>query len=261
MSSRWNEGARRALLRDVLSPDDYDAIVFDMGGVFLVPNPIAISALLRPNGVDIELPVHAAADAHYAGIRGITELLATREVEEADLDVWWHYDQRAFAAFGLDGEALDAAVAARGEARRNGSAVHNVWNHTLDHNITAFHRISEAFTTAIVSNNDGTAIDQCHRFGICQLDAGGPLPQVPVIIDSTTVAVAKPDPAIFSPALDVLGTDPARTLYIGDTVHADVLGAGRAGMPVVQLDPLDLHDDHDHHRLPDLVALAEALGA
>lgn len=245
----------------MLSPDAFDAIVFDMGGVFLVPNPTAVSALMRATGVDVHLPIEAAADAHYQGIRGITELLATQPVEEADLDVWLHYDQRSLTAFGLAGDELDDAVRARNQARRDGTAVHNVWNHTLDHNIEAFHRISATFTTAIVSNNDGTAIDQCRRFGICQLEAGGPLPQVPVIIDSTTVAVAKPDPAIFTPALDVLGTDPARTLYIGDTVHADVLGATRAGMPVVQLDPLDLHADHDHLRLPDLPALAEVLGA
>ena len=245
----------------MLSPDDFDAFVFDMGGVFMVPNPVAVGDGMRAHGLDIELPVDAAADAHYHGIRGITELLASQEVEEADLEVWLHYDRRSLRAFGLEGEALREAVDARNRARRAGTAVHNVWNHTLDHNIAAFHRISARFTTAIVSNNDGTAIDQCQRFGICQLDAGGPLPQVPVIIDSTTVAVAKPDPAIFTPALEVLGTDPARTLYVGDTVHADVLGARRAGMPVVQLDPLDLHADHDHHRLPDVVALAEALGA
>ena len=261
MSTRWNAGAARALLRGVLSPDNFDAIVFDMGGVFLVPNPVAVSEALADQGVSVELPPEAAADAHYAGIRGITELLATQDVEEADLDIWPHYDRRSLGAYGLEGAALTAAVDARNRARRAGAAVHNIWNHTLDDNIAAFHRISDVFTTAIVSNNDGTAIDQCLRFGICQLEAGGPLPQVPVIIDSTTVAVAKPDPAIFTPALDVLGTDPARTLYIGDTVHADVLGARRAGMPVVQLDPLDLHADHDHHRLPDVVALAEVLGA
>ena len=245
----------------MLSPDDFDAYVFDMGGVFMVPNPTAVGDGMRAHGADVDLPVAAAADAHYEGIRGITELLASQEVVEADLDVWLHYDRRSLRAFGLEGDALTEAVDARNRARRAGTAVHNVWNHTLDHNIEAFHRISATFTTAIVSNNDGTAIDQCRRHGICQLEPGGPLPQVPVIIDSTTVAVAKPDPAIFTPALDVLGTDPSRTLYIGDTVHADVLGATRAGMPVVQLDPLDLHADHDHLRLPDVVALAEVLGA
>ena len=244
----------------MLSPDDFDAYVFDMGGVFIVPDPIAVADHLRAHGADVILSPDTAADAHYRGIRGITELLATQTVEETDLDVWLQYDRRSLQAFGLEGRALADAVDARSRSRRAGTAVHSVWKHTLDHNIEAFHRISAQFTTAIVSNNDGTAIDQCRRFGICQLSAGGPLPQVPVIVDSTTVAVAKPDPAIFAPAFEALGTDPARTLYIGDTVHADVLGATRAKMPVVQLDPLGLHDDHDHLRLPDVVALAEMLG-
>ena len=55
------------------------------------------------------------------------------------------------------------------------------------------------------------------------------------------------------------GTDPARTLYVGDTVHADVRGAQAAGMPVVQLDPYDLHADFDHLRLPTVAALADLL--
>ena len=249
----------RALLRSVFSPDRFDAVVFDMGGVFVVPNPVAVTRILRDAGLDHELPIERAAGAHYSGVRGITELLASQDVEEHDLDVWAHYDRRFFSHAGLAGDELDDAVAARGEARRNGGLVHNVWNHELAHNIAAFHRIAAVVSTAIVSNNDGTAIEQCLRFGICQLD-DGPLPKVAAIVDSTTVAVAKPDPRIFAPALDALGTEAGRTLYVGDTVHADVLGATRAGLPVVQLDPLDLHGDHDHWRLPDLVALAEVFG-
>ena len=242
------------------SPEQFDAVVFDMGGVFVVPNPEVISGILRSGGIDHEIPVSLAADAHYAGIRAITELLASQDVAEHDLNVWDHYDRDAFACVGLTGADLDRAVEIRGAARRDGSRVHSVWKHALEANIAAFHRISEVLPVAIVSNNDGTAIDQCHSLGICQLEPGGPLPLVPAIVDSTTVGIAKPDPAIFDPAIEALGTDRSRTLYVGDTVHADVLGATRAGLPVVQLDPLDLHVDHDHWRLPDVVALAAHFG-
>ena len=243
------------------SPEQFDAVVFDMGGVFIVPNPVVITEILRAGGLDHEIPVDLAADAHYAGIRAITELLASQDVVEHDLNIWDHYDREAFARVGLSGADLDRAVEIRGAARRDGSRVHNVWNHLLEANIAAFHRISEVMPVAIVSNNDGTAIDQCRRFGICQLEAGGPLPHVPAIVDSTSVGIAKPDPGIFEPAIEALGTDRSRTLYVGDTVHADVLGATRAGLPVVQLDPLDLHLDHDHWRLPDVVDLATHFGA
>jgi hypothetical protein len=46
---------------------------------------------------------------------------------------------------------------------------------------------------------------------------------------------------------------------VGDTVHADVLGASAAGIPVAQLDPYDLHLDFDHARFPDLEAVADWL--
>ena len=86
------------------------------------------------------------------------------------------------------------------------------------------------------------------------------LPEVRIIVDSGVIGVRKPDPAIFAPALEALGTGADRTLYVGDTVHADVRGARAAGMAVVQIDPYDDHDGFDHDRIVDLVALAELFG-
>ncbi len=223
-----------------------DAVVFDMGRVFIVPDPTVVSEILRRGGLDCETSIELAADAHYVGVRGITELLASQTVAENDLDIWAHYDRGAFGCVGIVGTGVDQAIEIRAAARRDGSGLHKVWRHPLQADIVAFHRISTVRPVAIVSNNDGTAVDQCRDLGICQLDPNGPLPFVP---------------AIFDPALEALGTARDRTLYVGDTVHADVLGAGRASLQVVQLDPLDLHVDHDHWRLPDLDALARHLGA
>ncbi|CAB5003825.1 MAG: HAD-IA family hydrolase [Actinobacteria bacterium] len=87
----------------------------------------------------------------------------------------------------------------------------------------------------------------------------GPFHSVAAIVDSGTVGVAKPDPAIFTPALEALGTVASRTLYVGDMVHADVRGAEAAGMPVVQIDPYRLHESFAHARVPHLDALADLL--
>jgi len=239
------------------SPGQIDAVVFDMGGVFIVPCPTTIGAALTAAGVGHRFGADDAAAAHYAGVRAITDLLARGEVNEHDAAVWVEYDRRAFGHVGLAGESLAAAMEVRDEMRRRSV---KVWEHPLDANIAAFARIAGVRAVAIVTNNDGTAVDQCARFGIGQVGVG-PLPEVAAIVDSTVVQVAKPDPAIFAPALEALGTDPVRTLYVGDTVHADVLGATAAGMAVVQLDPLDLHTDHDHWLLPDVGALADHLGA
>jgi len=46
---------------------------------------------------------------------------------------------------------------------------------------------------------------------------------------------AKPDPEPFETAIAALETDPARTLYVGDSLSADVAGAQNAGLPVAWL--------------------------
>jgi len=241
----------------VVPPDpcDIDAVVFDMGGVFIIPNPGPVCAAVAVAGVDLEMTVEQAHDAHYTGVRAITERLAEEDVDESRFEVWRHYDTAYFGSLGLAGVDLEVAIDARDELRRR-DKVTDLWTQVLSHNIAGFADISEVRPVAIVTNNIGTAVQQCQEYGICQL-GHGPLPTAAAIVDSTVVGIAKPDPRIFDPALVALGTERTRTLYVGDTVHADVRGATAAGMPVVQLDPLDLHADHDHWRLPDVAALAD----
>lgn len=226
-----------------------------MGGVFVVPDPVVLNHVLMSHGIRAALTAENAAESHYTGVRAMTELLAHTDVREGNLDVWAHYDRAYFGVAGLDGDELDAAITARGELRKQGEG-ELVWRHLLAENIAGFARVASLRPVAIVTNNNGTAIQQCLDYGICQLD-DGPLPKVAAIVDSGVLGIAKPDPAIFQPALEALSTTAGRTLYVGDTVHADVRGAEAAGMPVVQLDPFDHHDDHEHWRLPDLHSLAE----
>jgi FMN phosphatase YigB (HAD superfamily) len=62
--------------------------------------------------------------------------------------------------------------------------------------------------------------------------------------------VAKPDPAIFAPAMSALGDpDPARVAYIGDSFINDVAGAAAAGLIPLHLDPYDDYADFSHERI------------
>ena len=100
---------------------------------------------------------------------------------------------------------------------------------------------------AIVSNADGTVAQILREAGVCQAGPG-PLVEVATVVDSGAIGVAKPDPAIFTPALDALGTEAGRTLHVGDSVHYDVGGARAAGLRGVHFDPRRLCErtDHDH---------------
>ncbi len=52
--------------------------------------------------------------------------------------------------------------------------------------------------------------------------------------------VYKPNPEIFRITLQTLGVGPAATLAIGDSYHADIVGAQQVGITGVLLDPLGI---------------------
>lgn len=230
------------------NPKAVDAVVFDIGGVFTYPDYRPVEAFLDSAGLDRPADLTGYRRAHHAGVRALSD--ADRPTQEHQADFWEVYDHAYGLSLGVGSAHLDGLRVA---VRIDWSWVHRA-------NVEAFHRlVRSGMPTAIVSNNNGTAPDQMRNHGVCQVGPG-PLPSVAAIVDSTLVGVAKPDPAIFAPALAALALDPDRVLYVGDTVHADVTGATRAQMQVIQLDPFDHHADHDHARCRDLTELINLLG-
>ena len=59
------------------------------------------------------------------------------------------------------------------------------------------------------------------------------------------LACWKPEPAIFHQALDRLGVAAGEAVYVGDNYYADVLGAERAGLWPVLIDPDGLFPEAD----------------
>ena len=242
-----------------IDPAAVDAVVFDIGGVFTVRHHEVIGGALRAAGFSAPRGPDAYHRAHHLAVRAMSDLLTDHaRIDEYEKDLWLSWERAYLRGLDVTDEqledALDAVLTVVTKLE-----VREVWRQLLIENIAAFHRIAAAgVPVAIVSNNDGTAEVEMTRFGICQVGPG-PLTQVAAIVDSTVVGHAKPDPAIFEPALTALGTSPARTVYVGDTVHADVHGARAAGMIPVQLDPYDLHADFDHARLHGVAELADLL--
>jgi putative hydrolase of the HAD superfamily len=228
-------------------PDDVTGVVFDIGGVFLYPNYAPVRQWMSEQVPQLRTELDDFRRAHHAGVRALS--LAKLDPDESNPDFWAFYDRAYTDQLGIDGDLID-------EVR---PYLRNRWDWTHQPNIAAFHRLAQSdYRLAIVSNNDGSAQAQMVEFKVCQVGPG-PLPEVAIVVDSTVEGVAKPDPAIFGPAIDAVGLPPEELLYVGDTVHADVMGATAAGMQVVQLDPFDQHADFPHPRVTDLDALLERL--
>jgi putative hydrolase of the HAD superfamily len=60
--------------------------------------------------------------------------------------------------------------------------------------------------------------------------------RVEVLVGVDTLGVGKPAPEVFHEACRRLGTDPARTAYVGDELDVDALGAVTAGLLGVWVD-------------------------
>lgn len=69
-----------------------------------------------------------------------------------------------------------------------------------------------------------------------KLERAGFAGSVPMLVGLDTLGVGKPDPAVFLEACRLLGTDPARTAYIGDELDIDAQAAARAGLVGIWLD-------------------------
>ena len=50
-------------------------------------------------------------------------------------------------------------------------------------------------------------------------------------LTAARVKLAKPDPAIYTPVLAMLGTTPAETLAVGDSLRTDIAGAKSRDIP------------------------------
>lgn len=210
----------------------FDAILFDAGGVFIVPDPVAIGPVVAPLGGSGD--VATVIRAHYAALteleRGLVESGDPTTIELLDWDVY----RRAMAtACGVGAERLDAA--ATGLARVWSPLL---WRHRIEESVVALWMLSRrSVPVGVVSNAYGQVEAVLHHQGICQVGLGAGTP-VACVVDSGVVGVAKPDPAIFAPALAALGMVAGpRIAYVGDSVVNDVGGAIAAGLTPLLLDP------------------------
>jgi putative hydrolase of the HAD superfamily len=214
------------------------AVLLDAGGVLLLPNPWSVAAVLRAAGGSLDPDV--APRAHYAGVAAM----------DARSTVDWSHYYRVLVRFAdVPPDGVDDAMA--GLRSLFTSPVPGTWNvvplGVLDH---LRDLAATGVAIGVVSNADGSVEATLRRCGI----------PIDVVIDSTVVGFAKPQPEIFALALQALGIAAADAVHVGDMASADVVGAHAAGVRPLHLDPFGdcpyPAGHHEHVRsLGDVVAL------
>lgn len=221
---------------------NFDAMLFDAGGVLLLPDPTVIGAVLAYYGGDTSVSAHVRA--HYAGMAA----KSAAGVTETD---WGSYNSAYVRAVGVPEPQVASAVTEL-ESTRNAYT----WRWAIPDSVVALGRLAEAgMPMGVVSNASGQIAEVLARSGICQ-EGDGPHVAMRVVVDSHVVGVAKPDPAIFDFALPHFAEfDRSRIAYVGDSVTMDVGGARAAGLHPILVDPFDDHVGADFDRIASLLDL------
>jgi putative hydrolase of the HAD superfamily len=84
------------------------------------------------------------------------------------------------------------------------------------------------FELGVVSNGCGNVEKLCADFGYTSF--------LSTIVDSRCVGICKPDPAIFTHALQELGREPGETMMVGDSFERDIVPAKLLGMKTAWLE-------------------------
>jgi len=213
----------------------FDAVLFDAGGVLVLPDPTVIGPLLARYGGAGSTDAHRRA--HYAGMKAKSD---RSEPEGA----WSVYDNAYVAAVGVSDADLEEAAFVLGRTR---SAW--LWRWTIPETRQALDGLAAADVAMGVVSNASGQIESMLMREICQIGPGDHV-EMRCIVDSHIVGVAKPDPAIFDHALPHFAEfERSRIAYVGDSVTMDIGASTAAGLHPILIDPFDDHTDADFERI------------
>lgn len=205
---------------------EYDAILFDAGGVFLVPDPAVLMPTLAYYGASTDESLYVRA--HY-GAMGAKSRAGSFE------DDWSDYNRAYVELVNVPSVEIESAMFVLSRTRHA-----HLWRAPIAGSSEVLRTLNErGVPIGVVSNASGQIEEILLRSKICQVGPGE-LPEVRCIVDSHVVGIAKPDPRIFDFALPHFADiEKSRIAYVGDSVVMDVGGASAAGLIPILIDPYD----------------------
>lgn len=214
----------------------FDAVLFDAGGVLVLPDPTVLAPLLAPYGGDTA--IHAHRRAHYAA------MAAKSRVGSAEWD-WNAYNLTYVDSVGCRPEIREHAA----EVLEHTRSAH-LWRWAIPETQVALAALAAAAVPmGVVSNASGQIEAVLRHTEICAVGEGCGV-AMRVIIDSHVVGVAKPDPRIFDHALTHFAEfERDRIAYVGDSVTMDVAAARGAGLHPLLVDPYEDHAGADYETI------------
>lgn len=223
------------------------AVLFDLGGVLLGLDYVAIAARAAEHGATLEPEALARAEAHARRAIDARARVHGRVPGSDATRVPDYFDDLLGAAGLPAGVRAELVPVLRADHRAA-----NLWRVPIEGSLETLGALRRAgIRTGVVSNADGRAA--------AMLAASGLTPALEVIVDSHFEGVEKPDPEIFRRALVRLAVPAAQAVFVGDIWSIDGEGSRAAGMRPILLDATGGYADLACERIRALAELVERL--
>lgn len=218
-----------------------DAVLFDLGGTLVTMDFVWIARELL--ALDIVCDSAALARAETAA----RLLVSAKLAENNQPPIGFPFFLKTILTEVLDEPAdrIDELVTKLTPILLPGGLSQKLWSSIDQATRDVLLEFSQlGLPLAVVSNSDGTAEANVTALGLRDY--------FDIVIDSAVAGYEKPDPRIFQFALDAIGVEPNRAIYVGDLYSVDVVGARSAGIHPVLLNPYGHWRDVDCFTVSDL---------
>lgn len=210
-------------------------VIFDLDGTLRFNHPSSTDTFLDyaaglgvPDGAEHRRRVWRWT--HYYWAQSDELFLDLQTFPGSEDEFWLNYAERSLRAFDCPEECVRKIAPLVHEYMMNQhkpiSWVPPVVPETLGMLKTAGYQL------ALVTNRDQPVQEELAQLGLASF--------FELALTAGEANAWKPDPAIFTLALQRLGAAAESAIYVGDNYYADVIGASRAGLHPVLLDPQQL---------------------
>lgn len=221
-------------------------LLFDAGGTIIFPNVEYLSNTMNEHGIDMD-------ENHVFKKTCEVGYLVDVQLSKSDGLMWSEGFLPTFLEMMLKGavnskETLNSII----DKVVSEDKKKSLWTYTFDWvKETLVELKNEGYEMSVISNSDGRVESILEEVGLRDF--------MDKVYDSHLVGVSKPDKRIFTQALGELALSPAESIYIGDMFHIDILGANRAGIPAIHLDPFSLYSEWKGFRIASVKDLPQVL--
>jgi HAD superfamily hydrolase (TIGR01509 family) len=218
--------------RLLTSPHPIHALFFDLDGTLRHDHPSSHETFFdfaiqlgAPDTPHTRIPALRWAHAYWADRESITQDVT--QYGRLTPEFWHNYAYRYLLAYGCPEEHAQTLAPAVHTRLTEEHHPTNRLAHDAHETLTALRACG--YTLGLLTNRSRPCLEELETLGIAHY--------FDLILTAGEVNAYKPEPAIFEHALARTGIQPQHALYIGDNYYADVIGAERAGMIPVLLDP------------------------